>query len=259
MAEKYVNYVNLSDGTDLLDLRRDTVTEDYLKDGITAHDATGKPIVGKMKSGETSIIESGQCGENVYWSLYDNGILYISGQGDMYDYSDGDSPFSYRSDIKNAVIEEGVTSIGRKAFDTCENLIKVSIPDSVTIIGDQSFRFCKNLTSVVIPNGVTTLIFYNFFYCTNLKSITLPKSITTIGNAFVSCPMLESVFYAGTKSEWDSINISGAGTDFLNATLYCEYNPNADTVDGWNVQIISDGSDPENITKPTLTFVYTVG
>lgn len=53
MAEKYVNYVNLSDGTDLLDLRRDTVTEDTLKDGITAHDATGKPIVGKGIDADT--------------------------------------------------------------------------------------------------------------------------------------------------------------------------------------------------------------
>ncbi len=34
---------------------------------------------------------------------------------------------------------------------------------------------------------------------------------------------------------------------------------NADTVDGWNVNVLSDGSDPENITKPTLTFVYTAG
>lgn len=34
---------------------------------------------------------------------------------------------------------------------------------------------------------------------------------------------------------------------------------NADTVDGWNVDVISDGSDPENITKPTITFVYTAG
>lgn len=33
----------------------------------------------------------------------------------------------------------------------------------------------------------------------------------------------------------------------------------ADTVDGWNVDVISDSSDPENITKPTITFVYTTG
>ena len=257
MAEKYVNYVNLSDGTDLIDLRQDTVKEDYLKDGITAHDATGKPIVGRMKSGETSIIESGQCGDDVYWTLYDNGILYISGQGDMYDFQNN-SPF-YQRDIKTIVIKYGVTSIGKRAFHFCQSFTDITIPESVISIGDQAFSYCENLTSVVIPNGVTQLIFWTFMSCTSLKSITLPKSLTSISDAFELCSSLESVFYAGTKSEWDSINISAADTELLNATLYCEYDPNADTVDGWNVQVIGDGSDPENITRPTLSFVYTVG
>lgn len=53
MAEKYVNYVNLSDGTDLIDLRRDKITENDLKKGVTAHDATGKPIVGKGIDADT--------------------------------------------------------------------------------------------------------------------------------------------------------------------------------------------------------------
>lgn len=33
----------------------------------------------------------------------------------------------------------------------------------------------------------------------------------------------------------------------------------ADTVDGWHVNVLSDGSNPENITVPTITFVYTAG
>lgn len=37
------------DGEMKLDLSGDTVTEDTLPEGITAHDATGEPIVGKMK------------------------------------------------------------------------------------------------------------------------------------------------------------------------------------------------------------------
>lgn len=53
MAEKYVNYVNTADGRDLLDLRRDTITEDDLRYGVTAHDATGKPIVGKGIDADT--------------------------------------------------------------------------------------------------------------------------------------------------------------------------------------------------------------
>lgn len=34
---------------------------------------------------------------------------------------------------------------------------------------------------------------------------------------------------------------------------------NADTVDGWHVNVISNGSDPESITEPTIYFVYTEG
>lgn len=34
---------------------------------------------------------------------------------------------------------------------------------------------------------------------------------------------------------------------------------NADTVDGWHVNVISDGSDPGTTTKPTIHFVYTAG
>ena len=59
--------------------------------------------------------ESGTCGENLTWVL-DNGTLTISGIGEMMDYSLSKSPFSYNYDIKNIVIEDGVTSIGDDAF-----------------------------------------------------------------------------------------------------------------------------------------------
>lgn len=62
-------------------------------------------------------------------------------------------------------------------------------------------------------------------------------------------------------------NITGKGVDVpADATLddcanYVEQieTRHADTVDGWHVNVISDGSDPEGITVPTLTFVYTAG
>lgn len=33
-----------------------------------------------------SAASSGQCGDNVYWTLDDNGTLTISGTGDMWDW-----------------------------------------------------------------------------------------------------------------------------------------------------------------------------
>ena len=38
-----------------------------------------------------SAVTSGQCGDNVYWTLDDNGTLTISGTGDMRDWSDATS------------------------------------------------------------------------------------------------------------------------------------------------------------------------
>jgi hypothetical protein len=38
-----------------------------------------------------------------------------------------------------------------------------------------------------------------------------------------------------------------------------ELSSDADTVDGWHVNVISDGSDPGTTTKPTIHFVYTAG
>ena len=261
MAEKYVNYVNLSDGTDLLDLRRDTVTEDTLKDGITAHDAAGKPIIGKMKSGETSIIESGQCGENVYWKLYDNGVLSVSGTGAMYDYDDEDYSFSDYS-ITDIIIGDGVTTVGDNIFNSCNSVKSIIIPDGVTKIGEAAFGFCIRLKRVIIPDSVESIESVAFAMCTALENVTIGTNLTSIGlSAFASCSKLNSVFYKGNKAEWDTISIGDGNAPLLNATLHCEYEEitDADTVDGWNVKVISDGSDPENITKPTLTFVYTKG
>ena len=68
--------------------------------------------------GETS----GQCGENVFWSL-DDGVLTISGSGKMYDYNYDDSPFYCRQDITSVVIKSGVTSIGSYVFNACTNML----------------------------------------------------------------------------------------------------------------------------------------
>lgn len=48
----YVNKVDYNNET-LIDLTNDTVTEDTLPLGVTAHDATGKPITGKGVNADT--------------------------------------------------------------------------------------------------------------------------------------------------------------------------------------------------------------
>ncbi|MBO5837261.1 MAG: hypothetical protein J6Q92_05140 [Oscillospiraceae bacterium] len=53
-----VSKVELANGEVLMDLTGDSVTPDTLAEGETAHDATGEPIVGRMKSGGGASVQS---------------------------------------------------------------------------------------------------------------------------------------------------------------------------------------------------------
>lgn len=61
-----------------------------------------------------------------------------------------------------------VTSIGYKAFASCDKLINVVIPYSVAIISRDAFDRCKSLTSIVIPNSVTSMGYDVFRDCSSL-------------------------------------------------------------------------------------------
>ena len=94
----------------------------------------------------------------------------------MPDYSFDNTPWhSQRNKIKKVVIENGVTSIGVRAFYSYSNLTSITIPNSVTSIGDYAFYNCSSLTSVTIPNSVTSIGGGAFSGCYNLQSITSNK------------------------------------------------------------------------------------
>ena len=138
------------------------------------------------------VVTSGTCGAEVTWTLDSEGVLTISGSGDMDDSKIVQS--DYRSLVKSAVIAEGVTSIGEFAFYKCGSLTSVTIPDSVTSIGAWAFNECTSLTSVTIPDSVTSIGEYAFYKCTSLTSVMIPDSVTSIGvGAFSNCTSLTSV------------------------------------------------------------------
>ena len=65
---------------------------------------------------------SGTCGENVTWSFDEaSGTLTISGTGEMTYWNWAfDRPWhDQRDSIKNVIIENGVTTVGRYAFTDC--------------------------------------------------------------------------------------------------------------------------------------------
>ena len=99
--------------------------------------------------------EAKSCGaqENtVFWTLDTEGILTITGQGDMQDWqTEEEVPWNVnRSEIKKIEIADGVTSIGAYAFSDCINVIETEIPDSVQEIGEYAFFNCNGLLSMTI-------------------------------------------------------------------------------------------------------------
>ena len=137
------------------------------------------------------------------WTLDSDGVLTISGNGKMANYSWKENKL-WGTSITRVVIENGVTSIGEYAFYDCASLTSATIPDSVTSIGYSAFKNCTSLTSVTIGNGVTSIGDYAFSGCTSLTSITIPDSVTEIGwRAFDGCTSLTSVIIPDSVTEID--------------------------------------------------------
>ena len=152
----------------------------------------------------------GECGDNVTWTYTESTkTLTIQGSGAMEYYTrSSQTPwYDFRTNIQIIVIEDGVTSIGRHAFDGCSGLTSVTIPNSVTSIEEDTFRGCSGLTSITIPNSVTSIGEGAFSGCSGLTSITIPNSVTSIGSsAFYGCSGLTSIKVENGNSKFDSRN-----------------------------------------------------
>ena len=146
----------------------------------------------------------------------------------------GDCAFARCYSLTNITISSSVTSIGESAFYDCDSLTGITIPSSVTTIGDWAFEYCYSLTTVIFEeNSQLTIIGdWAFSSCDNLTSITIPSSVTTIGyRAFEYCYSLNAVYYTGTESEWNAINVGANNDSLTNATLYY-YSETEPTVSG---------------------------
>lgn len=196
---------------------------------------TGTPeglLSGVVITSATNTVASGTCGENLTWTLDQEGVLEISGSGEMY-HSPAERAMPWnnrRNDIKTVQINEGVTAIGLSDFNGCTRLSNIKIPSSVTEIyyfpddcyndlkwievseGNSTFcsvdgvLFDKNVETLIcygksreatnyqIPESVTTIGSGAFNKCNNLTNITIPDNVTDIGTyAFDFCSNLTNI------------------------------------------------------------------
>lgn len=141
-------------------------------------------------------------------------------------------------------IPEGVSKIGGNAFRSCNNLRQFSMPDSVTILGENVFTECAMLEDVELSSNIENIALYMFSYCKNLKHLDIPEGVSNIdleafrgsglveisfpstlkrinSYAFEDCKDLKNIYYYGTESMFDNIQISEEGNaPLLNADVY---------------------------------------
>lgn len=142
--------------------------------------------------------------------------------------------------VREVIIEPGVTRIGACLFRKHTNLLKVTIPDTVTEIGNSAFTGCSALKSVELPDSLITIDHYAFSSC-RLGSVTIPENVEMIGNyAFHYNPLssvtiaghapaiyadafywegqgvlLTDVYYAGSEEEWAALEKGSLNWDGL--------------------------------------------
>lgn len=140
---------------------------------------------------------SGKCGDNVNWSLSQDGTLTISGSGKMYNYEEfGSAPWFENNASKailNVEVENGVESICQAAFyDT--SIVSLVLPDSIKEISFASITHCNNLQYLVLSDNIESLPENSVSYNDSLTYIHMPQKLKSIGNnAFLEDIKLEQI------------------------------------------------------------------
>lgn len=144
--------------------------------------------------------------------------------------------FPPKSPETRYTVPDGVTVIGKHAFQNARNLTEIIFPDTVSVIEDSAFDDCKGLETIRIPDSVTSIGAWAFHGCDKIRYFALSKDVEHIGTyAFGSCESLESIYV-------DEDN-----------TAYCSYNGDLYTKDMRVLLQYSIGKKNETFLLPAQT------
>ena len=170
-------------------------------------------------------------GERVTWTITDDRVLTIDGNGSIPNYWEnfstpsptGRAPYyDYKKQFDTVVIKEGITGIGTGAFTDYTNIKQVTyskdcIPedenaerptvfaDNITSIGYGAFKGCSGLDgTLTLSNSLTAIGNKAFRGCCNLKgSLVIPDSVVTINDyAFCDCVGFDGTLTLGNSVEY---------------------------------------------------------
>lgn len=174
-----VSKIELASGEVLIDLTNDSVTEETLAEGFTAHGANGEPIVGKMKSSGGS--------DELARSIVDRTVTeFIDNQCDSFGHS------ALRNCTKLTTVDApNAKNVADYAFYQCTALTDLSLPSAISI-GQQVLYGCNKIKSLDFPS-VTTLSQNALREAQYVETVDFPKLTSIPAQAFYGCRGLKAL------------------------------------------------------------------
>ena len=142
---------------------------------------------------------------DITWVIDENGVLTISGIGDIPDYSASvRAPwYENRAGITSVIVDNGITRIGDQTFAFLENATSITLPDSVKSVGTLFMR--NTAVEEIDLSSVETVGEGAFNAAANLKTIIFSEKLRDCqGNIFaatqtvtVKAPTKSYAYYYG--------------------------------------------------------------
>ena len=172
-------------------------------------------VLGMMPTASAAeVLGSGSAGQNITWTMYDDGRLVFSGTGKTVDndhYTELKWSY-YIGDIKHVIFEEGITYIGEYLFyntrsATYDSVEVLTLPSSLEKIGENAFTSLDGLKTVCITD-LEAWCAVDFEGCTNpldnevalavngvvVENLVIPESVKVLTDyAFKGCSSIRNV------------------------------------------------------------------
>ena len=161
-------------------------TKLVVKGGSYAHewvmsDANSCQLTDDKFAAKPYVVEKdgGNVGDKITWEYdWENKTLIFTGEGDMPDANS--RPWHvYKSVVEKAVINHGITNVGKLCFAEFTALKEVELPTTIKNLRDNCFKGCSSLTELNLSEGVNVLGL-TILNGAAVKKLVVPQSVNTI-------------------------------------------------------------------------------
>ncbi|MBE6635498.1 MAG: leucine-rich repeat domain-containing protein [Ruminococcaceae bacterium] len=143
------------------------------------------------------------------------------------------------------VIPDGVSEIGRRAFEEYKNLEELTIPESVRVIDDYAFRGKGSIKRINFCGALERIGTRAFQGCISLRELDLSRGVAVIEDeAFYACNLVKQIKLAGLRDVAESAFVGCTSVNDITVLDVCGYA----SIDGALYKLDSEGK-PEVLVQ----------